>query len=119
MRQPRWLLLGSLLLAQGCTNHSLSPADTLTVELESPTQTINPLYTMDTNSQHINELVHSSLVVMGEHLTPEPYLAESFKLESDTSVAFTLKRGCKLESGKEITADTVQKSIAFYLDPKN
>lgn len=111
--------LTASLACTSCTNHSLSPADTLTVELESPTQTINPLYTMDTNSQHVNELAHAPLVVLSSHLTPEPYLAESFRYEGDHTVFFRLKRGCKLQGGKEITADTVERSLRFYLDPKN
>ncbi|MGZ3740269.1 MAG: ABC transporter substrate-binding protein, partial [Bdellovibrionota bacterium] len=117
MLRPRLILLPLLLCS--CTNHSLSPADTLTVELGSPTQTVNPLYTMDTDSQHVNELAHASLVVMGEHLTPEPYLAESFHYEGNSKIYFRLRKGCLLESGKEVTSDTIEKTVAYYLDPKN
>jgi peptide/nickel transport system substrate-binding protein len=112
-----WLLPFWLLAA--CTNHGLSPHDTLTVELEAPTQTINPLYTMDTNSQHVNELVHASLVVISPRLVPEPYLAEEFHYEGKNSLYFRLRRGCRFANGKEITSADVGKSIAFYLDPGN
>jgi peptide/nickel transport system substrate-binding protein len=112
-------ILLALVLLAGCTNHSLAPADTLVVELEGPTNTINPLYTMDTNSQHVNELAHAPLVVVGDHLTPEPYLAESFSYESNTSIRFTLKRNCRFETGRPIDTAAVQKAIAFYQDPKN
>lgn len=88
------------------------------VELESPTQTINPLYTMDTNSQHINELLHASLVVMSPQLTPEPYLAESFRFENDTTVSFRLRRGCKFPNGREITAHDVKRSLDAFVDPR-
>jgi peptide/nickel transport system substrate-binding protein len=119
MPLPRSLFPLTLLALTACTNHSLSPPDTLTVELEGPTQTINPLYTMDTNSQHVNELVHAPLVVTSRHLTPEPYLAEEFHRESPTSVFFRLKQGCKLESGAPLNADAVKNSLAYFLDPKN
>jgi len=109
----------ALLALSACTNHSLSPPDTLTVELEGPTQSINPLYTMDTNSQHVNDLAHASLVVTGRNLTPEPYLAEVFRRESATSVFFRLKKGCKLESGGPLNADAVARSLQYFLDPKN
>ncbi len=103
----------------GCTNHGLSPQDTLTVELEAPTQSINPLYTMDTNSQHVNELIHASLVVISPQLVPEPYLAEEFHYEGNRAIFFRLRRGCRFANGREITSGDVGKSIDFYLNPKN
>lgn len=119
MLSPRKLFPLALLALSACTNHSLSPPDTLTVELEGPTQSLNPLYTMDTNSQHVNDLAHASLVVIGRNLTPEPYLAEEFRRESPTSVFFRLKKGCKLESGAPLDADAVERSLHYFLDPKN
>jgi len=113
------LLFWAFAACTGCTNSSLTPKDTLVVELESPTQTLNPLYTMDTNSQHINELAHSSLVVVNDKLIPEPYLAEEFRQEGDTTVSFKLRKGCKFENGREITAADVEKSLAFFLDKRN
>jgi|GEM_PF-913493 len=107
-----------LFFFMACSKPASTPADTLVVEMETPISTFNPLYTMDTNSQHVNELMHASLVVMSPQLTPEPYLAESFKSENDTTISFKLRKGCKFENGKEITARDVEKSIAAYLDPK-
>jgi peptide/nickel transport system substrate-binding protein len=103
----------------GCTNHGISAADTLAVELESPTQTVNPLYAMDTNSQHINELAHATLVAVSPKLVPEPYLAEEFHYEGNNTIAFRLRKGCKFENGQEITSADVEKSLAFFMDPKN
>lgn len=107
-----------LCIFYSCSNASKTPADTLVIALGTPTQTINPLYTMDTDSQHINELVHASLIVMSPQLTPEPYLAESFKAENDTTISFKLRKGCKFPNGKDITARDVERSVAAYLDPK-
>jgi len=107
-----------LLLLAGCTKQKGTPHDTLVVEMEGPISTFNPLYTMDTNAQHVNELAHASLVVMSPQLTPEPYLAESFKSVNDTTISFKLRKGCKFENGKEITARDVEKSVATFLDPK-
>jgi peptide/nickel transport system substrate-binding protein len=112
-------LFFAVLLLSGCTNHSLSPTDTLVVELEAPTQSLNPLFALDANSQHVNEIAHSSLVVRGENLTPEPYLAEEFHTEGDNAVAISLRKNCRLESGKLIDADAVIRSIDFYMDPIN
>ncbi len=106
-------------LLWACSNPNIPPPDTLAVELESPTQSLNPLYTMDTNSQHVNELIHGSLVVTSPQLVPAPYLAEEFHYEGKTTIAFRLRKGCKLANGQEITSEVVEKSVAFYLDPKN
>ena len=57
MLLPRPVFFLLPLLACACTNRSLTPADTLVVELEGPTQTINPLYTMDTNGTHMTKIV--------------------------------------------------------------
>lgn len=106
------------LLAAACSRPAGTPPDTLVVELEGPTQTINPLLAMDTNSQHINELMHAPLIVISPQLTPEPYLAESFKYESDNVIAFKLRQGCKFPDGSNITARDVERSVAAYKDEK-
>jgi len=111
--------LSILLACAGCTDHGISPADTLSVELEAPTQTLNPLYTTDTNSQHINELIHAGLTANSKELDPEPYLAEEFHYEGKNSLYFRLRRGCLFPNGRAITSSDVEKSIAFFLNPKN
>lgn len=106
-------------LLSACTNHGISPPDTLSVELEAPTQTLNPLFATDTNSQHINELTHASLTVNSKDLDPIPYLAEEFRYEGKNAIYFKLRKGCQFHNGRAITADDVEKSIAFVLNPKN
>lgn len=113
------LLLGPALFAVGCANPNRSPADTITTIVSAPVQSLNPLYASDANSQHINELVHSSLVTISDKLIPEPYLAEEFHFVNPTTIEFTLRKGCRFANGKEVTSGDVEKSLTFFQDEKN
>ncbi len=112
-RKSQLLPLLAILLTS-CSAPTGTPSDTLVVELEGPTQTINPLLAMDTNSQHINELLHAPLIVTSRELTPEPYLAESFKWVSDNEIVFKLREGCTFPNGEEITASDIERSVLAY-----
>ncbi len=115
----KWVLV-SFLACQfvACARRSLSPADTITTAISAPIQSLHPLYTTDADGQHINELVHSSLIRHGADLLPKPYLAESFKIINDTTVELKLREGCKFSNGRALTLDDVEASVAFYSSPK-
>jgi peptide/nickel transport system substrate-binding protein len=113
------ILLLTLTGAAACSNPVLSPKDTITTVIGAPVQSLNPLYSTDANSQHLNELSHASLVRTSARLVPEPYLAESFKLLGDKTIHFKLKKACRFPDGKEITADDVERSLNIFLDPEN
>ena len=118
---PRWpapfaIMFSVLLMA--CTNKNLSPPDTLTGAVSNQIQNINPAFTSDSNSQHVTELTHISLVQIGDNLLPEPWLAESIKWTTETQVRVQLKKGCKFETGEEITAEDVIQSWHYYIDPE-
>jgi peptide/nickel transport system substrate-binding protein len=113
------VLLASTLLLAACANPNQSPPDTITTILSAPVQSLNPLYASDANSQHVNELIHSSLVTISDQLIPEPYLAQEFHFVNPTTLEFTLRKGCIFESGREIHSDDVAKSLAFIQDEKN
>ncbi len=107
-------LLGILL---GCTDHSLSPSNTITTAVGGTIQTIDPLYATDAVGQHIGELVFAPLVVISDSLQPEAYLAKSFKVVSDREIRFTLRPNCRLHDGTPITSKIVTDSVNAYLDP--
>jgi peptide/nickel transport system substrate-binding protein len=102
-----------------CSNKNTSPANTLTTVIATPIQSLNPLYGTDANSQHVNELLHSSLITIGDNLMPVPYLAKEMKLIDPLTIEFTLREGCKFPSGRNITSDDVEKSLRYFQDPKN
>lgn len=114
----RRLTIGFFLLT-ACTNHGISPPHTLSVELETPSQTLNPLYTTDTNSQHVNELLHAGLMAHSKNLLAEPYLAEQFKYEDSHTLFFRLRKDCRFPNGRAITSEDVEKTLQYFQDPKN
>lgn len=113
----RSLLIG--LLLAGCSNPTRSPPDTITTILGAPLQSLNPLYATDANTQHVNELIHSSLVTISDKLVPEPYLAKEFHFVNPTTIEFTLLAGCKFPNGRAVTSDDVEKSLLFYQNDLN
>lgn len=113
------LFLASAFALAGCLQKNKSGPDTLTTVISTPVQSLNPLYGTDANSQHINELIHASLVTIGDDLTPQPYLAEEMKLIDPLTLEFRLRAGCKFPSGRAITSDDVEKSLRFFQSEKN
>ena len=102
----------------GCSDHSISPPDTISTATSSTITTINPLYATDAAGQHISELIYFPLVVINDALEPEPYLAKMFKVIGDKEILFTLRENCQLHDGTPITAQIVADSIKPYLDER-
>jgi peptide/nickel transport system substrate-binding protein len=114
-----YLLWGAAILLSACTNRNLSPPDTITTIVGSPISSLNPLYATDANSQHVGELMHASLVLINRQLLPEPYLAESAQVINPLTLEFKLRSGCRFHSGRPVTVEDVERSLAYFVDPKN
>lgn len=115
----RSLLIVAFACGSACSNPNLSPKDTLTTTIGAPVQSLNPLFSTDANSQHLNELAHAGLVKTSENLVPEPYLAEYIRPVGNSIIEVQLKRGCLFENGKEITSEDVRRSLEIFRDPEN
>lgn len=114
------LLLGSVcLILAACTRTVNTPNDTLVTALSSPIATLDPLFATDANSQHLNQLIHASLIRIGADLVPQPYLAESMRLEGDQKIRFVLRKGCRFHNGKPMDADDVVYSWRVVVDQGN
>lgn len=109
----------ALLFLSGCTNPSVSPPHTVATSVSSPVPALNPVFATDANSQRIGELIHSSLLTVSDNLQAEPWLAESFRQPSPTSVEFTLRKECRFHDGTPVRASDVVASAEHYLSPAN
>lgn len=101
-----------------CKKTNVTAVNTVTTAIDSPVLNLDPVFATSANTQRINQLIHISLLKMGEDLRPAPFLAKNFKLLSNTEIEFTLKKGCKFHNGQEITAEDVKKTFLLYRDKK-
>jgi peptide/nickel transport system substrate-binding protein len=108
----------SAIFFSACQRHTISPKDTITTSISAPVNTIDPLYATDADGQHIGELVHAGLTRISTNLLPEPYLAEKIRTVNDLTLEFTLKKGCTLHDGTEITADLVAEVLELFQNDK-
>ena len=63
------------------------------------------------------EATYDSLAEFDKGLNIKPALATSWKVESKTSILFTLRQGVKFHNGKEFTADDVVYSVKNMKNP--
>jgi peptide/nickel transport system substrate-binding protein len=62
---------------------------------------------------------YETLTRYGENLTPQPVLAESWDLSSDsTQIKLNLRKGVTYHDGREFTSDDVTYSLMRLRDPK-
>ena len=111
----------TLLLAfvTACSSKSKTPKNAIVTTIKAPIASLDPLFSTSADSQHLNELIHSALVYIGEDLTPQPYLAETVKIVDDVTIEFTLKKNCRFHNGKTVTVDDVKSTIEVFTDPEN
>lgn len=62
------------------------------------------------------ELSYDSLAEWDKGLNIKPALAQSWKIESKTSILFNLRKGVRFHNGKELTADDVKYSVNLMLN---
>jgi peptide/nickel transport system substrate-binding protein len=79
---------------------------------------IDPPLTGSVEEWMVTSWLYSNLTKVDSKFTPQPDLAESWKSEENGKVwTFVLRKGVKFHSGKELTAEDVEASIARILDP--
>jgi peptide/nickel transport system substrate-binding protein len=101
-----------LATAAGCGGDGGGAEDsggTIIVGMRSDFSGFNPvtnssLYT----SEVVNYALFTPLVQYDEELEVRPYLAESWALEADTAVVFTLRRDVRWHDGRPVTAEDVK-----------
>lgn len=113
------MALMSLLLS--CTQKPHGSPDELVVAMDAEPKNLNPLLSLDANSQFIGQLVFSSLVSVGKNLTIQGDLADEFSTEDFQTYTFKIRPGAKFHSGEPLDIEAVRRSIDLYRNksPKN
>ena len=78
-----------------------------------------PNITSDSASHEIGGFIYSNLVRTDKEFRPEGELAERWEISADEmSITFHLRRGVKWHDGEEVTAEDVDFTYRYMIDPK-
>lgn len=94
------------------------PKDTLVIALDSEPTHLDPRFSVDANSQRINQLIFDSLVSIDTQLNVVPHAAQNWKVINDTVYQFFIKKEIKAHDGTLITAQDFKDSFDNILDPQ-
>jgi peptide/nickel transport system substrate-binding protein len=78
-----------------------------------------PNITSDSASHEIGNLIYSNLIRTDKVLVPEGELAERWDISKDEmTITFHLRKGVKWHDGEEVTAEDVDFTYRYMIDPK-
>ncbi|MDX8382332.1 MAG: ABC transporter substrate-binding protein [Ghiorsea sp.] len=109
------LCLSVLLLLSAC-NVELPTEHTLRIGLASSPVTLDPRFATDAASFKVQELIHCSLVKLGEDFLPQPSLATSWQQHDAYTWTFQLAENYKFHDGQDVTAKDVKATLQSVLD---
>jgi peptide/nickel transport system substrate-binding protein len=120
-------LLGGILAACGSSTAptaAKTPAGksgaTISVGVVTPTAAINPITIADQGGIECIDQVGEFLVFTDHQLKYLPWLAESWKPNSDATIwTFKIRQGVKFNTGRPMTVDDVVYSFKSQSDPKS
>lgn len=116
------ILFTAVLLITGCGGNDKSgsaPRDTLNVNLGNEPPTLDWSLATDSTSINIINNIMEGLTKFGEDFTPEPNLAESWRISEDRKTyTFKIREGVKWSDGKPLTAGDFEYSWKRILNPE-
>jgi peptide/nickel transport system substrate-binding protein len=113
------ILLALSLFLAGCSKaKSFDPAS-LTFLIESNPTNLDPRYSTDAQSAHIDALLFNSLVTRDEQMNFHGDLAESWETPDPVTYIFHLRRGVRFHDGRPLTSADVKATFDFILNPAN
>jgi peptide/nickel transport system substrate-binding protein len=78
-----------------------------------------PNITSDSASHEIGAFIYASLLRTDKQLQPEGELAERWEISKDElTITFYMRKGVKWHDGEEVTADDVDFTYRYMIDPK-
>ncbi len=99
----------------GCTQ-SRSPLEkTFRLAWENVPRSIDPRYTIDADSQYLEDFIHCSLISFDRLGQMTKSLASGMRWIDSKTLEVTLRRGVYFSNNQEITAQDVQANFDFYI----
>jgi peptide/nickel transport system substrate-binding protein len=112
------LLLFSFFLAACSKPKPFDPAS-LTFLIESNPTNLDPRYSTDAQSAHIDALLFNSLVSRDEQMNFHGDLADSWDTPNPLTYIFHLHPGVRFHDGRPLTSADVKATFDFIMNPAN
>lgn len=113
------MLLLPLLVIVACGSQGNLIGTGIRVGLDGSITTLDPRLAVDARAVRIDPLIYSSLLQLDEKGRLVPDLARSWSQPDARTYLFHLHRGVYFHDGREVTAEDVQATFSFIMDPRN
>ncbi len=102
----------------GCSPGKPDPSS-LTFLIESNPTNLDPRLATDAQSQRIDGMIFSSLLVRDAQMQLQGDLAESWNTPDPLTYVFHLRQGVRFHDGRPLTSADVKATFDYILDPAN
>ena len=103
----------------GCSSSPASNPASLTFLLEANPTNLDPRYSTDAQSAHLDGLLFSSLLERDAQMNLHGDLAESWETPDPLTYVFHLRRGIRFHDGRPLTSADVKATFEFIMNPAN
>jgi peptide/nickel transport system substrate-binding protein len=107
------------LFLSGCSHSNAHDPSSLVFLIESNPTNLDPRFATDSQSQHLDGLLFSSLVERDDQMNIHPDLAASWDTPDPLTYIFHLRPGVRFHDGSAVTAADVKSTFDFLLNPAN
>ena len=115
------MLCAALLLPflSGCARSTAHDPASLVFLIESNPTNLDPRFATDSQSQHLDGLLFSSLVERDDQMNIHPDLAALWDTPDPVTYIFHLRPGVRFHDGRPLTSADVKFTFDFLLNPAN
>jgi peptide/nickel transport system substrate-binding protein len=114
-----FLLFAAAFCLTGCSRHAQPDPSSLVFLIESNPTNLDPRFGTDAQSQHIDGLLFSSLLVRDDQMNLHGDLAESWDSPDPFTYVFHLRSGVHFHDGRPLTATDVKATFDYILNSAN
>lgn len=109
------LMMGCSALSCSGSEHSRNPKDTIVVGWESEVRSFDPRFSVETNAQYIENLLHCSLIAFSPNGSPVADLADGLpRWLSPTELEVEIKRHGRFSNDTPVTAVDVKATYESF-----
>ena len=105
---------GMLVGTQSSAAPKSKKTDKIVVAWENAPRTFDPRYSVDADSQYLEDLLHCSLIKFNPTGQITPDLAKSWQWSTPTSLSLDLRKNVKFSDGSGVTAQDVAATYGFF-----